>query len=156
MTVLTLRRKTTFPVLLVLAATFLMGCMPPTRAVSQEQSVKREVVNVLLSMQTAYEKRNIDEFMVWVSKKYRRRKRFRKAVLKDFTASRKIRLSLVIDQILVGEKGADITIHWYRTWVSYPENTVMKQEGKARLMFTLNPIRLLFQTGNRPFGRPVR
>jgi len=130
--------------------------MPPTRAVSQEQSVKREVVNVLLSMQTAYEKRNIDEFMVWVSKKYRRRKRFRKAVLKDFTASRKIRLSLVIDQILVGEKGADIAIHWYRTWVSYPENTVMKQEGKARLMFTLNPIRLLFQTGNRPFGRPVR
>ncbi len=149
-------RKIAFPVVFFTAVAFLAGCMPPTRAVSQEQSIKREVVNVLLTMQTAYEKRNIGEFMVWVSKKYRKRKRFRKEILNDFATSRKIRLSLVIDEMLVGEKGADVRIHWYRTWLSTPGNSVMKREGKARLMFTLNPIRLLFQTGNKPFGRPVQ
>ncbi len=120
-----------------------------------EQSVKREVVNVLLAMQAAYEKRNVDEFMVWISEKYHKRAKFRKAVLADFNASGNIRLSIVIDQILVGEKGADLRVHWYRTWLSLSENRVKKVEGKARLMFTLNPIRLLFQTGERPFGPPV-
>ena len=141
--------------LIPLCVFLLVGCMPPTRAVSQEESVKREVTNVLLAMQTAYEKRNIDEFMVWVSDKYQKRVKFRKAVLRDFDASRNIRLSLVIDQILVGVKGADIKLHWYRTWVPYPGESVMKREGKARLMFTLNPIRLLFQTGDAPFGPPA-
>ena len=134
--------------------TLVVGCMPPTKAVSEENSVKREVVNVLLAMQTAYEKRDIDEFMVWVSDKYHKRAKFRKAVLADFDASKSIQLSIVIDQILVGEKGADLQVHWYRTWQALPGGTVRKIEGKARLMFTLNPIRLLFQTGDKPFGLP--
>ena len=132
----------------------LVSCMPPTAAVSREKSVKREVIHVLLTMQTAYEKRNIDEFMVWVSNKYRKRAAFRKEILKDFDASRDIRLRIVIDRILVGDKGADLRVHWFRTWVPFPGGKVKKTEGQARFMFTLNPIRLLFQVGEKPFGLP--
>jgi hypothetical protein len=128
--------------------------MPPTKAVSRENSMKREVVNVLLAMQTAYEKENIDEFMVWVHKKYPKRVKFRKEILKDFTSSRDIRLSIVIDEILVGDKGADLKVHWYRTWLPYPGNQVAKIEGKARLLFSLNPVRLFIQKGDKPFGLP--
>ncbi len=130
------------------------ACMPPTKAVSRENSMKREVVNVLLAMQTAYEKENIDEFMVWVHKKYPKRTKFRKEVLKDFSHSRDIRLSIVIDEILVGDKGADLKVHWYRTWLPDPGTQVAKTEGKARLLFTLNPIRLYIQKGDIPFGLP--
>jgi len=132
----------------------LTSCMPPTKAVSKENSMKREVVNVLLAMQTAYEKENIDEFMVWVHKKYPKRVKFRKEILKDFASSRDIRLSIVIDEILVGDKGADLKVHWYRTWLPYPGTQVAKTEGKARLLFTLNPIRLFIQKGDKPFGLP--
>ena len=130
------------------------SCMPPNKAVSHELSVKREVVSVLLAMQTAYEKRQIDEFMVWVNNKYPKRTKFRKKVLSDFDSSQDIKLSIVIDQILIGEKGADLRVHWYRTWKPMPGNNVVKSEGKARLMFTLNPIQLLFQKGDKPFGPP--
>lgn len=128
--------------------------MPPSKAISHEQGVKREVVNVLLAMQAAYEKRQIDEFMVWISEKYHKRAEFRKEVLRDFDFSQDIHLSILIDQILVGEKGADLKVHWYRTWVPLPNGNVTKREGKARLMFSLNPIRLLFQAGDNPFGPP--
>ena len=144
------------PIIALLAGIVLLsGCMPPTKAVSQENSMKREVVNVLLAMQTAYEKGNIDQFMVWVHKKYPKRVRFRKEILKDFAASRDIHLSIVIDQILVGDKGADLRVHWYRTWLPYPGTQVVKVEGMARLLFSLNPVQLYIQKGDKPFGIPA-
>jgi len=118
--------------------------------------MKSEVVNVLLAMQAAYEKRNIDEFMVWVHKKYPKRKKFQKKILEDFASSRNIKFSIVIDEILVGDKGADLKIHWHRTWLLYPGNQLQKTEGKARLLFTLNPIHLFVQKGDKPFGPPEK
>ncbi len=140
--------------LFLLMSVIFFGCMPKTRAVSEENSVKREVVNVLLAMQTAYEKQNLDEFMIWVHKKYPKRSAFRKEILKDFQTSQDVHLSIVIDQILVGEKGADLKVHWYRTWISLPGKRLVKKEGRARLLFSLNPIRLWIQTGEKPFGIP--
>ena len=129
--------------------------MPPTKAVSYEQSVKRQIVKTLLTMQGAYEARKIDEFMVWISRKYPKYKTFRSAVLSDFSTSRDIKITVVTDKIFVGEKGVDLNIHWYRTWKPYPGNTpVLKREGKGRLMFALDPLRLLFQTGDPLFGKP--
>jgi len=140
--------------LLVLGGSF-PACMPPTKAVSYEQGIKRQVVKTLLAMQGAYEARKIDEFMVWISRKYPRYKTFRSSVLNDFSTSRDIKITVVTDKILVGEKGVDLNIHWYRTWKSYPGNApVLKREGKGRLMFTLDPLRLLFQTGDPLFGKP--
>jgi len=136
------------------AGSLLSSCMPPTKAVSRENSMKREVINVLLAMQTAYEKEKIDEFMVWVHDKYPKRVKFRKKVLEDFSSSRDIHLSIVIDEILVGDKGADLKVHWYRTWIPLPGNQVIKKEGKARLLFSLNPVRLFVQKGDKPFGPP--
>lgn len=130
----------------------LTSCMPPTKAVSHEKAVKREVSRVLLAMKEAYERRKIDEFMVRISDKYPKRARFREIVLKDFDSSRDIHISITIDQILVGEKGADLNVHWYRTWTTLQGKGVAKREGKARLMFIFNPIQLLFQTGDKPFG----
>jgi hypothetical protein len=129
--------------------------MPPTKAVSYEQGVKRQVITTLLTMQGAYEARKIDEFMVWISNKYPKFKRFRSSVLNDFSASRDIKITVVTDRILVGVKGVDVSLHWYRTWKPYPGNTqVLKLEGKTRLLFTLKPLRLFIQTGNPLFGKP--
>ena len=142
-------------VFLFLAGGIFVTCMPPTKAVSYEQGVKHQVVKTLLAMQGAYEARKIDEFMIWISKKYPKFKTFRSSVLSDFSASRDIKITVVTDKILVGEKGVDLNIHWYRTWKPYPGNApVVKREGKGRLMFALDPLRLLFQTGDPLFGKP--